>query len=261
LVSLAFTPARAHLHLEIVYRQGGLHLVFFDFETGEMAPADLIVPVGAAAARPVPEGAPYALLLGEPGTTTWVLPEVEKPGLPWLGIGSGGVSADLFVGALQLRLQAVDGPGYFALFFSGPLGLPRVAMNSRDGVDESDSLSVPPGSHLHANWAFSAPGRYRLTFTVSGTLRAGPAPVASAPTDFLFEVIPPPPPALTLTRTPPHSLHLTLVAQPGLNYALEGTTNFREWSVLTNLHASTAWTTHPLTPDPTPFQFLRVRLR
>lgn len=175
------------------------------------------------------------------------------------GCWSNGLDPD-FAGPLQLTLQAVEGPGHFALFFQDPFGQPIPGMNSRDGLDGDDTLAVPLGSHLHCNWAFSAPGRYRLRFVATGTLRAGSTPIASAPTDWFFDVVAPPPPVLTLTRAPGDTLQLALEAQPGLNYALEHTATFADWTLLTNLHASVALTLHLLPADPEPTRFLRARL-
>jgi surface-anchored protein len=65
-------------------------------------------------------------------------------------------------------------------------------MNTRDGLDTSDRATLLAGSHGHANWAFTAPGDYDLTFTASGTLAGGGDPVTSDPTTFRFTVVPEP---------------------------------------------------------------------
>jgi len=64
------------------------------------------------------------------------------------------------------------GPGEFAMYQLDTFGVPTLFMNSRDGLDGSDRVPVPigPGGHTHVNWAFSAPGKYQLTFQTSGTL-------------------------------------------------------------------------------------------
>ncbi|MBE7504156.1 MAG: hypothetical protein HS113_28490 [Verrucomicrobiales bacterium] len=252
--------ALAHTHVEIVYREGQLRLLYYDFDYGEADPADVRLEVGLPAARPIPPLSAYTHLLGEAGATTWILPQAQDPELLWLGIGNESLRATDFAGPLQLTLQAVEGPGHFALFFQDPFGQPIPGMNSRDGLDGDDTLAVPLGSHLHCNWAFSAPGRYRLRFVATGTLRAGNTPIASAPTDWFFDVVAPPPPVLTLTRAPGDTLQLALEAQPGLNYALEHTATFADWTLLTNLHASVALTLHSLPADPEPTRFLRARL-
>ena len=251
----------AHVHVEVVYRNGQLRLVCYDFEEGESDPANVVLPVGLPAASPIPNLPAFTNLLGEAGGTTWVLPQSQHPDLLWLGIGNASLSASDFTGSLSLRLLAVEGPGHFALFFNDVFGRPIPRMNSRDGISAQDTLTLPLGSHLHCNWAFSAPGRYRLTFQVSGTLRAGNTPIASAPTDFFFTVEAPPRPVLTLTHTATNTFQLTLQAHPGLNYLVEHSSNLTNWLALTNVAASALVTTHPLALPPASMQYFRARVR
>lgn len=253
--------ASAHTHVEVVYRDGQLRLLYYDFDYGESDPADVLLDVGLPAATPIPNNVAFTNLLGEAGATTWILPQTQHGDLLWLGIGNGTLSSADFVGDLKLTLQAVAGPGHFALFFSNAFGQPIPMMNSRDGISAQDALTLPLGSHLHCNWAFSAPGSYRVRFVVSGTLRAGNTPIASQPTDYFFAVEPPPRPVLTLGRTSTNTLQLRLLAQPGLNYRIESTSTFTNWTPLTNVPANAPLTTHALPPDPVPFLFLRARLR
>jgi len=253
--------ASAHTHVEIVYRDGQLRLLYYDFDYGEANPANVLLYVALPAASPIPLLSAYTNLLGEAGATTWILPQTQNPNLLWLGIGNESLRATDFAGPVQLTLQTVEGPGHFALFFQDAFGQPVTQMNSRDGISAQDTMTVPLGSHLHCNWAFCAPGRYRLTFVVSGTLKAGNTPIASAPTDWFFEVAAPPRPVLALARMPTNTLQLILEAHPGLNYALEGTATFTNWTTLTNLHVTSPRTSHLLSPSPAPFQFLRARLR
>jgi surface-anchored protein len=253
--------ASAHTHVEIVYRDGQLRLLYYDFDYGEANPADVLLEVGLPAAKPIPPLSAYTNLLGEAGATTWVLPQAQNPQLLWLGIGNESLRATDFAGPVQLTLQAVEGPGHFALFFQDAFGQPVIQMNSRDGVSAQDAMTVPLGSHIHCNWAFSAPGNYRVRFVVSGTLKAGSTPIASEPTDYFFAVEAPPRPVLALARTPTSAFQLTLQAHPGLNYAIERTAAFTNWTALTNLHATTLQTTHLLSPSPAPIEFLRARLR
>lgn len=253
--------AAAHTHVEVVYRDGQLRLLYYDFDYGEANPTDVWLDVGLPAARPIPNLPAFTNLLGEAGATTWILPQTQNPELLWLGVGNESLSNADFVGNQYLTLLAVEGPGDFALFINDAFGQPIPVMNSRDGVSANDTLTLPSRTHLHCNWAFSAPGNYRVRFVVSGTLRAGNTPIASAPTDYFFTVEAPPKPVLALARTPTNTLQLTMGAHPGLNYTLESTATLTNWTVLTNLHAATSRTTHPFLPGPAPIQFLRARLR
>lgn len=252
--------ASAHTHVEIVYRDGQLRLLYYDFDYGEANPADVLLDVALPAASPIPPLSAYTNLLGEAGATTWILPQTQNPNLLWLGIGNESLRAADFAGPVQLTLQTVEGPGHFALFFQDAFGQPVTQMNSRDGVSAQDTMTVPLGSHLHCNWAFSAPGRYRVCFVVSGTLKAGNTPIASAPTDWFFEVAAPPRPVLTLARMQTNTLQLTLEVHPGLNYIVEHSSNLTNWLALTNMTAPKHLTTHLLTPS-APIQCFRARLR
>jgi len=263
ILAISVRSAFAHVHLEVVHRDHQLRLVYYDFDTGESHPDEVLLHVGAPAARPVPDLPAYTAVLGEAGTTIWLLPENQNDNLLWLGIGSGGVAASDFDGALSLAIHSIEAPGLFALFKNGPFGQPIVLMNTRDGIGPEDLMPLPPGSHVHCNWAFSAPGRYRITLTASGTLRSTGARIMSPPTTFHFDVIAPPPPRLTLSLDAANSMQLSLHAHPGLNFTIESTEDLLHWIPLTVLQGSTMATSHSL-PPPTPAspaRFFRARLR
>ena len=42
--------------------------------------------------------------------------------------------------------------------------------DSGDGIDEQDVFPVAVGGHAHQNWAFTAPGVYKVDVQASGTL-------------------------------------------------------------------------------------------
>jgi hypothetical protein len=142
----------AHTHVEIIYRENQLELIYYDYDYGESDPAHVQIAVDAAAARALSEHSAFLPWLGEGGATVWLLPQTEDPRLIWLGVGSAGVPADHFVGPLELRLQSVEGPGHFALFFTDSFGQPMRQMSSRDGIGSDDVMSVPARSHIHCNW-------------------------------------------------------------------------------------------------------------
>ncbi len=260
-LGVAAPGVSGHTHVEIVYREGRLGLLYYDFDYGESDPATLRLPVGLAAVRRVPDSPAFTNLLGAAGSAVWILPQQENGELLWLGIGSGGLEPMDFVGSLALRLVALEGPGHFALYLDDSFGRPVPVMNTRDGVDATDTMAVPLRSHIHCNWAFSAPGVYRVRLEASGTLRAGNAPVASAPTDFLFEVAPPPPPALGLARGPEEDWEVSLRAHPGLDYVLEASADLADWTAVARLPATASVTFHRLDRSPAAFGFFRARLR
>lgn len=261
MLAFPFAPARGHSHIEIIYRDNQLRLVYYDFDSGESDPSEVLLEVGLPAARPVPNLPSYTRLLGEAGATTWILPESSQGDLLWLGIGNGGLRATDFVGPASMSLLSVEGPGHFALFQSDSFGQPIVLMNSRDEVGPQDTMNVPLGSHIHCQWAFSAPGRYRVRLIATATLRAGNTPITSAPTDYHFEVIPPPPAVLGLVRTPTNALHLLLHGHPGLNYQIETADTFPRWNAWIHLPARHSVTTSSIPVLPASNRFFRARLR
>jgi surface-anchored protein len=132
---------------------------------------DVVVRLGAAARMTVPAGATWAFL-GSPGATIWVIPQVQKPGVVWLGWNTETLGAADVDGAVRWRLTTVDGPGTVAVFQTGALGQVDRLFDSGDGLP--DTREVPLGTHAHGNWAFTRPGAYVLTFEHSAQ-RAGGA--------------------------------------------------------------------------------------
>ncbi|WP_265521192.1 choice-of-anchor M domain-containing protein [Oerskovia flava] len=106
------------------------------------------------------------------GSTVWTAPE-SNPGAGrlWPGFNTESVAS----GAIDdnrttFTLTDVEGPGDLEVFTGGGLNGTQRLWSSRD----DDIRSFQAGrTHLHANWAFTAPGTYRLgvegAVTVDGT--------------------------------------------------------------------------------------------
>lgn len=118
--------------------------------------------------------APSYGFLGTPGSEVWIAPESNPGGAAlWPGFSTEGVPAGLVDGnQLTLRLEAVNGPGTLHVFQSSALGEP-IRLFSSTGSDDR-AWTLPRGTHAHANWAFSAPGTYTLTFSVHALLGGSP---------------------------------------------------------------------------------------
>jgi anchored repeat ABC transporter substrate-binding protein len=111
-----------------------------------------------------------------------VIPLVENIGLDvlWLGLavrGDGRARGATRASDILLSATAVDGPGHLAVYLTEALGQPDIYLNSADGLDARDVVTLPPAAHTHLNWAFTKPGVYRLTLRAQ--LRTGDG----APTD------------------------------------------------------------------------------
>ncbi|MGL5829837.1 MAG: choice-of-anchor M domain-containing protein, partial [Angustibacter sp.] len=168
--------------VHITLNQNELQLKLREDVTGtkvEHETEDIVLHVTDAAQLSVPDGAAFDFL-GPAGQTIWLIPEVQNPQVVWAGwdaetIASGELADD----ALELELSSATGPGTVHVFNNSPVGEPVMLFNPQDGPDAID-FKAGPGNHSHANWAFSKPGRYDLTFAVRGTLANGTAVSDSA---------------------------------------------------------------------------------
>lgn len=195
----AASPAlltEGHLDLGIAYEDGALeaHLHLHEPEPAgtEYGPGEAIVVVGPAAETAVPAN-PMFSFLGPAGGRVHLLPSSEVPGLPFLGLAAEEIEPGLFRNdTLSLRLEGFAGPGEFSLFTLDAFGVPSVRLHTADGLAEADTIEVRAGNHGHANWAFTAPGEYALTFVASGTPVGSELALSSAPATFRFSVVPEP---------------------------------------------------------------------
>src|SRR5690606_11513151 len=119
----------------------------------------------------------------------YILPQDETEGLLFPGIAADEIAPGEFVGeTVNLQLASLDGPGQLALYETDAFGAPTVFWNSADGLTTADVFPAAVGSHSHLNWAFTAPGVYRVGLKATGTLVAGNQPVESGVVTFSFEI-------------------------------------------------------------------------
>jgi putative ABC transporter-associated repeat protein len=102
------------------------------------------------------------------GTPVWQIPQTQNPDLVWLGWSTELLNAGLASSPVDWELTAVDGPGTVKVYTTGSFG--GVEQMVFDGPG---SHTIALGSHVHANWAFSQQGVYRLHFTESVRLANG----------------------------------------------------------------------------------------
>jgi surface-anchored protein len=156
-------------------------------------PGEVLFRVKPEARMTVQPGLPpgYAFL-GAPGSTIWLLPQVQSdnPAVVWAGWSSESISAGQFAGdQVHWRLVGVDGPGPVQVYETDAFGSPRVLFNSADGLPDTELK--PTGTHSHFNWIFHAAGLHRLRFEVSGTPAGAGAPITTGPVEYRFEVVGP----------------------------------------------------------------------
>ena len=158
-----------------------------DAETGAVwrDPNQTVLRVSDAAIMTAPDSADYPFLADVAGKPVYVVPQTQNPSVVWLGWNTQdpAVTATIDRG-LTMRVGPVSGPGRAWLFLqSGTFGKPLLLADS--GAAPGD-VWIDSGTHVHANWAFSAPGTYTATVTFLGTTTAGEA--VSASTTLRFAV-------------------------------------------------------------------------
>ena len=156
-----------------------------DAETGAVwrDPNQTVLRVSDAAIMTAPDSADYPFLADVAGKPVHVIPQTQNPSVVWLGWNTQdpAVTATIDRG-LTMRVGPVSGPGRAWLFLqSGTFGKPLLLADS--GAAPGD-VWIDSGTHVHANWAFSAPGTYTATVTFLGTTTAGEAVNASTTLRF-----------------------------------------------------------------------------
>ena len=156
-----------------------------DAESGAVwrDPNQTVLRVSDAAIMTAPDSADYPFLADVAGKPVHVVPQTQNPGVVWLGWNTQdpAVTATIDRG-LTMRVGPVSGPGRAWLFLqSGTFGKPLLLADS--GAAPGD-VWIDSGTHVHANWAFSAPGTYTATVTFLGTTTAGEAVNASTTLRF-----------------------------------------------------------------------------
>lgn len=133
-------------------------------------PSDVVLRVGSRARYRLPNDRTLSFV-GRPGQTVWLIPQTQQRGVIWAGWNTEQVSSRQLRGPVGWRLDRVRGPGRVSIYQTGSFGKADVLFTS--GRRTPQSRTIPLGVHAHGNWAFTARGTYRLTFTLSATTRAG----------------------------------------------------------------------------------------
>ncbi len=180
-----------HTDVGVNFADGAWDLHVHAEEPGlEYEPDAVWLRVASEAMTRVPTNAAFNFL-GQAGAPIWVLPAVENHDLLFLGLGTEEMASGTFSNdTVALTLKSVSGPGDFVLYTLDMFGNPVVSMNSRDGIDAADARALTAGGHVHVNWAFTAPGQYRIGLQASGVLAATGETNTSDIAEYLFDVQP-----------------------------------------------------------------------
>ncbi|OUZ07626.1 hypothetical protein BHE97_16120 [Aeromicrobium sp. PE09-221] len=135
-------------------------------------PSSRIFQLGAAAEMQVPDVEAYSFL-GEPGDTIWMIPQTQIADVPWLGWNTQHETVRSEVsGPVTFSLDGIDGPGELGVYLNDSFGgVGQKKFGSLDGFPSS--FDVPLNVHEHGNWAFTEPGTYQVSMTLSATLNSG----------------------------------------------------------------------------------------
>lgn len=126
-----------------------------------------------AALTSVPDDDAYAFVPAPAGADVHVVPQVQQPGVVWLGWNTQDPRVmETIDRGVTFRLRGVDGPGEMVMFLqSGDLGEPDAMWDSREQYPQDFWVEV--NTHAHANWVFSEPGVYLVEIEIAADLVTG----------------------------------------------------------------------------------------
>ncbi|MGQ4552678.1 choice-of-anchor M domain-containing protein [Dermabacteraceae bacterium CCM 9519] len=128
---------------------------------------DVVFQVHDAAALQLPEGDSYDFTGAKSGETVYAVPQVEQPGVVWLGWSTQDPPMTKAVDrGITMRMLDVQGPGKFSVFLQPGNFAPPQLLWSDEGNDHRD-LWVDLNTHTHANWVFTKPGIYLVAVEVT----------------------------------------------------------------------------------------------
>ena len=152
---------------------------FFFGGTSTVADSAFYVPLSARVATPT--GAAFGFIGAGNGGQAYILPQVQDPALPWLGISSTGsfpgtltayqTGDSRAVGTkawVRLDVTAVRGPGKVSIYQTSATGVPTNWVASGDGIGAKDSIYLASGAAQHYSWAFTQPGVYQVDVSATG---------------------------------------------------------------------------------------------
>jgi putative ABC transporter-associated repeat protein len=133
---------------------------------------ETVFQVSDKAVLKVPEDPAYSFI-GTPGTSVYVVPQVQNPDVAWVGWNTQEPEVMETIDAgVTLTLTGVDGPGeLFVYLQAGNFGDADVLWDSTK--DDKQELWVDVNTHTHANWVFTQPGVYLVQAEVTADLVDG----------------------------------------------------------------------------------------
>lgn len=179
--------SEGHVDLGLVLTDDGAQLLARDDSDAQPVWRelnDVVFQVGDAALQTLPDNDDFAFVGADFGDSVWVVPQVEVPGVPWLGWNTQSPTLqDTVVRGVTMQITSHHGPGDVALFLQNGGLEPPTTLWSTTGAGDG-SFWVDLNTHTHANWTFSEPGTHLVELTVSAELNNGETVTASQPVRF-----------------------------------------------------------------------------
>gem|GEM_PF-355911 len=211
---------RGHADVGLAFEEGKLQFeVHSDDLEQHFTPDTALLLVPARAQGTVPVNPAFGFL-GTPGAPVWILPQTGNPHLLFIGLAAAEIPNDTFVNnEVKIALTRLEGPGNFSVYAVNGFGLPDKLFDTSDGITDADVVTLSTGGHNHINWAFTAPGVYRVRLEGSGALAVDNQPAITT-AEFYFEVITA---QVNLTMAPARGNELTLdfLTEEGVVYQLQ----------------------------------------
>lgn len=134
---------------------------------------DVVLQVHDAGAIQLPGGEDYAFTTAQPGDRVWAVPQVEVPGVVWLGWNTQDPEVvKAATRGVYLRFHAVQGPGALSLFLQpGTFDPPQVLVDPKE--EQPQDIFIEPNTHTHVNWVFTEPGVYLVDLEAFAELPDG----------------------------------------------------------------------------------------
>lgn len=127
-------------------------------------PQDMVLVLDNTATQRLPDGNEFEFTGATGGQNVWVIPQTQKPGVPWLGWNTQSPTLEGVVDrGVTFTYEGHQGPGNFSLFLQdgGLNGAEKVF------IDTGDTAWVDLGTHTHANWVFTEPGVHLVKLAVT----------------------------------------------------------------------------------------------
>ena len=186
-----------HADIGIAFEEGAWDLHVHNEDTDEEYESDgAIFAAGFDAATPRPAGSQFDFFGTDAGGDLFILPNQPVEGLPYIGWATEEIEGGLFSSPVSLQLTGARGPGEVTVYSTG-IGTVNPIFTTSNGLDATDTMTLPVGTHTHFNIAFTAPGDYELDLVASAELSGGGVST-SDPATYLFSVAIPEPASLAL---------------------------------------------------------------